>query len=92
MTWYLGKLILMLALTVGLIWGSYRAMRFLQEKQSGSNSRQRIVTIRETQMVSPGLRLAVLQFHGRDILVSHSKAGFVRLAEAPSAQEPVLPE
>jgi flagellar protein FliO/FliZ len=35
-------------------------------------------------MLSPTMRLAVLEFHGREILVSTSKAGLVRLAEAPA--------
>jgi len=35
-------------------------------------------------MLSPTLRLAVIEFHGREILVSTSKGGLTRLAEAPA--------
>jgi len=35
-------------------------------------------------MLSPTLRLAVIAFHDREILVSTSKNGLVRLAEAPA--------
>ena len=35
-------------------------------------------------MLSPTLRLAVIEFHGREILVSTSRNGLTRLAEAPA--------
>jgi flagellar protein FliO/FliZ len=35
-------------------------------------------------MLSPTLKLAVIEFHGREILVSASRNGLTRLAEAPA--------
>jgi flagellar protein FliO/FliZ len=45
------------------------------------------VRIVESTMLSPTLRLAVIEFHGREILVSTSRNGLVRLAEAPARPE-----
>jgi flagellar protein FliO/FliZ len=39
-------------------------------------------------MLSPTMRLAVIEFHGREILVSAGKNGIVRLAEAPARPKP----
>ena len=40
----------------------------------------------ETTMLSPTLKLAVIEFHGREILVSVSRQGLVRLGEAPARE------
>ena len=37
-------------------------------------------------MLSPTLKLAVLEFHGREILVSVSRGGLTRLAEGPARE------
>jgi flagellar protein FliO/FliZ len=42
------------------------------------------VRIVESVMLSPTMRLAVIEFHGREILVSTSRNGLTRLAEAPA--------
>ena len=42
------------------------------------------VRVVETTMLSPTLKLAVIEFHGREILVSASRQGLTRLAEAPA--------
>jgi len=45
----------------------------------------------ETTLLAPGLRLVVIEFHGRQILVGAGKGGLVRLAEAPApAAFPVI--
>jgi flagellar protein FliO/FliZ len=63
--------------------GSLRlAKRF--EGKFGTTTGPRTVKVVETQMLSPTLRLAVIEFHDREILVSTSKNGLVRLAEAPA--------
>jgi len=83
MLWYILKLMIVLPLIGGLAWGSLRlAKRF--EGRLGTPAGQRTVRIVETQMLSPTLRLAVIAFHDREILVSTSKNGLVRLAEAPA--------
>ena len=40
----------------------------------------------ETVMLSPSQRLAVIEFHGREILVAATRAGLTRLAEAPARE------
>ena len=37
-------------------------------------------------MLSPTLKLAVIEFHGREILVAASRGGMTRLAEAPARE------
>lgn len=83
MLWYILKLMVVLPLIGGLAWGSLRlAKRF--EGKFGTTTGPRTIKVVETQMLSPTLRLAVIEFHDREILVSTSKNGLVRLAEAPA--------
>ena len=88
MGWYILKLLVLLPLIAGLAWGSLKLARKLQEKAGGAPG-AKSVRIIETTMLSPTLKLAVIEFHGREILVSASRAGLTRLAEAP-AREVVL--
>ena len=85
MLWYVVKLIILLPLIGAMIWGSLKATQFLQKRFGmGSAAVGRSVRIIETTMLSPTLKLAVLEFHGREILVSVSRQGLTRLAEAPA--------
>ena len=71
---YLLKLALLLPLVCGLLIASLYAWRKLQERlprQQGARS----LAVKETMMVSPGLRLAVLEFEGRRLLVSVGRGG-----------------
>ena len=43
--------------------------------------RPRTIRVVETLMLSPGQKLAVIEFRGREILVAASRGGFTRLAE-----------
>ncbi len=83
MLWYIIKLVVLLPLIGGLIWGSVRLSRHMQQKL-GAPQGGRSVRVVETMMLSPTIRLAVLEFHGREILVSASRTGLARLAEAPA--------
>lgn len=84
MFWYVLKLLVLLPLIAGLAWGCLKLTRRMQEKVgSGGTKSVRIV---ETTMLSPTLRLAVIEFHGREILVSASRQGLTRLAEAPARE------
>jgi len=83
---YLFKLLILLPLIAGLAWGTLKFAQKLQAKMGAPESGTRRVRIIETTMLSPTLKLAVIEFHGREILVSASRAGLTRLAEAP-AQE-----
>ncbi len=84
MAWYLIKLLLLLPLIGGMIWGSLKLTQVMQNRARAGVAGQRAVRIVETTMLSPTLKLAVLQFHGREILVSVSRSGLTRLAEAPA--------
>lgn len=90
MLWYLLKLAVLLPLIGGLVWGSLRLARRL-EGRIGTPAGTRAVRVVESQMLSPTLRLAVLEFHGREILVSLGKGGLVRLAEAPARAAALAP-
>ena len=85
MLWYVLKLLVLLPLMAGLIWGCLKLTKRLQTGIGGpATQREKSVRVVETTMLSPGLKLAVLEFHGREILVSASRNGLTRLAEAPA--------
>lgn len=81
MLWYIAKLLLLLPLLAGLIWGSLWLARKTQGTMA-ARSTSKSARLVETTMLAPGMRLAVIEFHGREILVGASKQGLVRLAEA----------
>ncbi len=84
MIWYILKLILLLPLIAGLAWGSLKLAQRMQSKFGVAPGSTKAVRIIETTMLSPTLKLAVIEFHGREILVSTSRSGLTRLAEAPA--------
>jgi flagellar protein FliO/FliZ len=75
MMWsYILKLVILLPLVCGLLIGCLYAWRKLEArlpKQQG----ERLVQVKETMMLSPGLRLAVVEFEGRRLLISVSRSG-----------------
>lgn len=83
MIWYVLKLMVLLPLIAALAWGSLKLARNAQGKLAAKQG-PRLARIVETQMLSPTLRLVVIEFHGREILVSASRNGLTRLAEAPA--------
>ena len=88
MLWYIVKLIVLLPVIAGMIWGSLKLSQKVQARMGGTQPGTRSVRIAETVMLSPTLKLAVLEFHGREILVSVSRSGLTRLAEAPARSGP----
>lgn len=92
MLWYILKLLVLLPLIGLLAWGCLKLAQKLQER-AGAAGGSKSVKIIETTMLSPTLKLAVIEFHGREILVSASRNGLTRLAEAPArAKLPVAGE
>ena len=87
MVWYILKLLLVLPLIGGLIWGSLRLMQKMQARYGAAPGGTKEVRVIETTMLSPTLKLAVIEFHGREILVSASRGGLTRLAEAPAREQ-----
>lgn len=83
MFWYILKLLVLLPLIGVLAWGCLKLAKKMQDRATASGG-SRSVRIVETTMLSPTLKLAVVEFHGREILVSVSRSGLTRLAEAPA--------
>ncbi len=83
MLWYVAKLVVFLPLIGLLAWGSLRLAKRLEGRFASSEGTSGLRII-ETRMLSPTMRLAVIAFHDREILVSTSKHGLVRLAEGPA--------
>ncbi|MBO9713936.1 flagellar biosynthetic protein FliO [Sphingomonas sp.] len=75
MMWsYVLKLVILLPLVCGLLVGCLYAWRKLEARLPKSQG-ERMVQVRESMMLSPGLRLAVVEFEGRKLLVSVSRTG-----------------
>lgn len=80
---YILKLVILIPLIGGLAYASLRLAKHMQTRIT-SNQGDRIAKIVESSMLAPGLKIAVIEFHGREILVSASRNGLVTLAEAPA--------
>lgn len=83
---YLLRLALLLPLLAGLIWGSLWLTRYLQTRLHGGAAGQaggRQLQLVETSLIAPGMKLAVVRFHDREILLGCTRHGLVRLSEAP---------
>lgn len=89
MLWYLIKLAILLPLIAALVWASLRLVRRFEGRLAAREGPSGLRVI-ETRMLSPTLRLAVIAFHDREILVSASRQGLVRLAEAPARDRAAL--
>jgi flagellar protein FliO/FliZ len=87
---YLLRLALLLPLLAGLIWGSLWLTRYLQTRLHGAAGQGggRHLQLIETHLIAPGLKLAVVRFYDREILLGLSRQGLVRLGETPAT----LPE
>lgn len=71
---YILKLLVLLPLVCGLLIGCLYAWRRLEARLPGQPA-TRMLQVKETMMVSPGNRLAVLDFEGRRLLVAVSRTG-----------------
>ncbi|TKD52009.1 flagellar biosynthetic protein FliO [Sphingomonas baiyangensis] len=82
MMWeYILKLVILLPLVCGLLIGCLWLWRKLDTRMPGQQG-ERMLKVRETMMISPGTRLAVLDFEGRRLLVSVSRAGVALIDKA----------
>lgn len=88
---YLLRLALLLPLLAGLIWGSLWLTRWLQTRLAGAPGAGgraaggRHLHLVETSLIAPGMKLAVVRFHDREILLGCTRHGLVRLGEAAAA-------
>lgn len=88
MMWsYILKLVIMLPLVCGLMIGCLYLWRRLESRMPGKSA-TRLIAVRETMMISPGVRLAVIDFEGRRLLVSVNRAG-VALVDKSDVRVPV---
>ncbi|MEM1053761.1 MAG: flagellar biogenesis protein [Pseudomonadota bacterium] len=83
---YFLRLALLLPLLGIMIWGSLRLTRYLQTRLVGLQSGSDSLELVETSLLAPGLKLAVVRFHGQEILLGCSRAGIVRLGEAEASE------
>ncbi len=75
MMWsYVLKLIVLLPLVCGLMIGCLYLWRRLESRMPG-RVETRMIAVKETMMISPGLRLAVIDFEGKRLLVSVGRGG-----------------
>lgn len=79
---YILRLALLLPLLGLMIWGSLKLTRYLQTRLVAAHGTGRSLELVETGLVAPGMKLAVVRFHDREILLGCSRHGLVRLAEA----------
>lgn len=83
---YLLRLALLLPLLGLMIWGSLRLTRYLQTRLVGLTNGSGSLELVETSLLAPGLKLAVVRFHDREILLGCSRNGIVRLGEADGCE------
>ncbi|MEM7689028.1 MAG: flagellar biosynthetic protein FliO [Pseudomonadota bacterium] len=82
---YFARLALLLPLLGLLIWGSLRLTKYLQTRMVGMQTgAARRMELLETTLLAPGMKLAVVRFHDREILLGCSRQGLVRLSETTS--------
>ena len=84
MMWsYVLKLVILLPLVCGLMIGCLYLWRKLEGRMPG-RPQSRMIAVKETMMISPGLRLAVVDFEGSRLLVSVGRGG-VQLVDKTKA-------
>ncbi len=75
MMWaYVLKLVVLLPLVCGLMIGCLYLWRRLETRLQ-ANQGPRMIAVKEAMMLSPGLKLAVIEFEGRRLLVSVGRGG-----------------
>lgn len=90
MLWYLAKLLVLLPLLALLIWGSLKLTRRMQSQMGQRQGDMQRIKLVETSFLAPGIRLAVVEFRGREILLGCSKQGLTRLAEITEIPAPPM--
>ena len=88
MLWtYILKLVVLLPLVCGLMIGCLYLWRRLESRMPGKAT-TRLIQVKETMMISPGLRLAVLDFEGKRLLVSVGRGGVQLIDKAGAVPMP----
>ncbi len=84
---YLLRLAILLPLLGLMIWGSLKLTQRLQSRFTGMQRGKGAIRLRETSLLAPGIKLAVIRFHDREILLGCTRSGLVRLAEVNAPQD-----
>ena len=82
MLWYILKMLALLPLLAFLIWATLWFSKRLQTRLHGAQQ-PRMAQLVETSMIAPGMRLAVIEFGGKAVLLGSSRHGLTRLSEVP---------
>ena len=77
---YLLKILLLLPLLGGLAFGLLWLWRKVETRMPGASSERRAKVV-EATVLSPGTKVAVIRFDGRDLLVAFARGGVTLLAE-----------
>jgi flagellar protein FliO/FliZ len=86
MLWsYILKLVVLLPLVCGLMIGCLYAWRKLEGRLNKQQA-TRLLKVQETMMLSPGLRLAVIEFEGKRLLVSVARSGVTLIDKSGAGQ------
>lgn len=83
MAWYLAKLVLLLPLLGLLIWGSLKLSRTMQQRLGAGGRSDRRIRLVESAYLGPGLRIAVVEFRGREIVLGCSRNSLTLLDVVP---------
>lgn len=88
MLWsYILKLVVLLPLVCGLMIGCLWLWRKLEGRMNAQQA-TRAIKVQETMMLSPGLRLAVIEFEGQKLLVSVGRGGVQLVDKAAGSVAP----
>ena len=79
---YFLKLALLLPLLALMIWGSVKLAKLMQSRLAAPGGDPRGIKLVSTAFLAPGIRLAVVECRGREILLGCSRNGLTRLAES----------
>jgi flagellar protein FliO/FliZ len=80
---YFLKLAVMLPLLALLIWGSLKLTKVVQSRLHPAPEEGRRIRLAESVFLGPGMRLAVIEFRGREVLIGCTRQGLTRLADVP---------
>ncbi|GAA4045107.1 flagellar biosynthetic protein FliO [Parerythrobacter jejuensis] len=88
MLWYFAKMALLLPLLGLLIWGSLALTKRMQQRLNGTGKDTRSVRLVETCFLGPGMKVAVVEFRGREILLGCTRQGLIRLGDSQLTSAP----
>lgn len=84
---YLAKLLILLPILGLLIWGSLWLTKTMQGRIGNRPGAHGDLELIASKMLAPGLRVAVVRFKTREILLASSRQGIVPLCEVEADNE-----